>query len=144
MIVLLAGIGVIVISLFIVIFKTIASPKKIDSVKKLLKAGKNQAAAKLAKQIVTKEPSNALAHFYLGKSYLADNRAELALMEFKFVNEHALFDAHFQEVPFRKEFATLLYKYNQMDAALREYLLLFHLRKIGITYFLCLLFVPRL
>ena len=98
--------------------------KKMDHATKLLKEGKNQAAAKLAKQIVTKEPSNALAHFYLGKSYLADNRAELALMEFKFVNEHALFDAHFQEVPFRKEFATLLYKYNQMDAALREYLLL--------------------
>ncbi len=124
MIILLAVIAVIVISLFIIIIKTIASPKKVDSVKKLLKAGKNQAAAKLAKQIVTKEPSNALAHFYLGKAYLADNRAELALMEFKFVNEHALFDTQLQEIPFRKEFASLLFKYNQMDAALREYLLL--------------------
>lgn len=114
----------IVISLSIVVFKTIASPKKIDNVRKLLKAGKNQAAAKMAKQIVTKDPSNALAHYYLGKAYLADNRGELALIEFKFVNEHALFDNQLQEIPFRKEYGSLLLKYNQIEAALREYLLL--------------------
>ena len=114
----------IVNSLSIVVFKTIASPKKIDNVRKLLKAGKNQAAAKMAKQIVTKDPSNALAHYYLGKAYLADNRGELALIEFKFVNEHALFDNQLQEIPFRKEFGSLLLKYNQIEAALREYLLL--------------------
>ena len=114
----------IVISLSIVVFKTIASPKKIDNVRKLLKAGKNQAAAKMAKQIVTKDPSNALAHYYLGKAYLADNRGELALIEFKFVNEHALFDNQLQEIPFRKEYGSLLLKYNQVEAALREYLLL--------------------
>lgn len=114
----------IVISLSIVVFKTIASPKKIDNVRKLLKAGKNQAAAKMAKQIVTKDPSNALAHYYLGKAYLADNRGELALIEFKFVNEHALFDNQLQEIPFRKEYGSLLLKYKQIEAALREYLLL--------------------
>ena len=114
----------IVISLSIVVFKTIASPKKIDNVRKLLKAGKNQAAAKMAKQIVTKDPSNALAHYYLGKAYLADNRGELALIEFKFVNEHALFDNQLQEIPFRKEYGSLLLKYNQIEAALLEYLLL--------------------
>ena len=114
----------IIVALSIFIIKGFSSPKKVDSVKKLLKAGKNQAAAKLAKQIVTKDPNNYAVHYYLGKAYLADNRGELALMEFKTVNEHALFDSSLPEIPFRKEFAELLTKYNQNDAALREYLLL--------------------
>ena len=48
----------IIVALSIFIIKGFSSPKKVDSVKKLLKAGKNQAAAKLAKQIVTKDPNN--------------------------------------------------------------------------------------
>lgn len=123
-IIIFAIISVILVSLVIVVIKSIASPKKVDNVRKLLKAGKNQAASKLAKQIVAKEPSNALAHYYLGKAYLADNRGELALIEFKFVNEHALFDNQLQEIPFRREFAALQLKFNQLDGALREYLLL--------------------
>lgn len=124
MIIIYSIIAAIVVFLIIVVVKTITSPKKIDNVRKLLKAGKNQAAAKLAKQIVAKDPSNPHAHYYLGKAYLADNRGELALMEFKFVNEHALFDNQLPEVPFRKEFAALQLKFNQLDGALREYLLL--------------------
>lgn len=124
MIVIAAAILVVIVALLIFIIKSVSSPKKIDTVKKLLKQGKNQAAAKLAKQIVTKDPGNFAVHYYLGKAYLADNRGELALMEFKTVNERALFDNNLPEVPFRREFAQLLMKYNQNDAALREYLLL--------------------
>lgn len=118
------AIMVVIACLAAVIIKGLSSPKKLETVKRLLKQGKNQAAAKLAKQMVTKEPQNYAIHYYLGKAYLADNRAELALMEFKTVNEHALFDASIPEVPFRKEYANLLMQFNQNDAALRECLLL--------------------
>ena len=118
------AIMVVIACLAVVIIKGLSSPKKLETVKRLLKQGKNQAAAKLAKQMVTKEPQNYAIHYYLGKAYLADNRAELALMEFKTVNEHALFDASLPEVPFRKEYANLLMQFNQNDAALRECLLL--------------------
>lgn len=40
------------------------------------------------------------------------------------MNEHALFDSNLPEIPFRKEFAALLVKYRQIEAALKEYLLL--------------------
>lgn len=124
MIIIAVAMLVLITGLLVFIVKAVSSPKKLDSVKKLLKQGKNQAAAKLAKQIVTKDPQNFAVHYYLGKAYMADNRGELALMEFKTVNEHALFDSSLPEIPFRKEFAELLVKYNQNDAALREYLLL--------------------
>ena len=124
MIVLIAAISVVVIGLLVFIIKAAAAPKKVDSVRRLLKQGKNQAAAKVAKQIIAKDPKNYLAHYYLGKAYLADNRGELALIEYKTVNEHALFDAVLQEVPFRREFAALLVKFDHKEEAMREYLLL--------------------
>ncbi len=115
---------VIVVGLLVFIIKAVTSPKKVDSVRKLIKQGKNQAAAKLAKQLIAKDPKDYHAHYYLGKAYLADNRSELALMEYKTVNDNALFDATLPEVQFRKEFASLLMKYNQTEEAMKEYLLL--------------------
>lgn len=124
MIALSVAILIIIAGLLALVIRLVAMPKKLDTVKKLLKQGKNQAAAKLAKQIVAKDPQNYAVHYYLGKAYLADNRGELALIEFKTVNEHALFDSSLPEIPFRKDFASLLVKYKQTEAALKEYLLL--------------------
>ena len=123
-IVLIAVLAAFVIGLIFIIIKSVAAPKKVDGIKKYLKQGKNQAAAKLAKQIIAKDPKNYQAHYYLGKAYLADNRDELALMEYKNINENALFNENLPEVQFRKEFASLLVKFNQKEEALREYLLL--------------------
>ena len=92
---------IIIIALAALVIRLVAMPKKLETVKKLLKQGKNQAAAKLAKQIVAKDPQNYAVHYYLGKAYLADNRGELALIEFKTVNEHALFASSLPEIPFR-------------------------------------------
>ena len=122
--IIISAVATFVVALLIIAIKSIVSPKKVENVKKLLKQGKNQQAAKLAKQILTKEPHNYAVHYYLGKAYLADNRSELALMEYKNVNENALFDSNLPEVPFRKEYAALLMSYNQKEEALNEYLLL--------------------
>lgn len=124
MIAISVAILIIIAGLLALVIRLVAMPKKLETVKKLLKQGKNQAAAKLAKQIAAKDPQNYSVHYYLGKAYLADNRGELALIEFKTVNEHALFDSNLPEIPFRKEFAALLVKYRQIEAALKEYLLL--------------------
>lgn len=124
MIAISVAILIIIAGLLALVIRLVAMPKKLETVKKLLKQGKNQAAAKLAKQISAKDPQNYSIRYYLGKAYLADNRGELALIEFKTVNEHALFDSNLPEIPFRKEFAALLVKYRQIEAALKEYLLL--------------------
>lgn len=109
--------------LFFVV-KSVVSPKKIESLQKLIKQGKISSAIKNAKAIIQKDPQNYLAHYYLGKAYLKDNESELALMELKYVDQHAVFDANLSELEFRQEIAPLYTKFNQPDEALKQYLLL--------------------
>lgn len=106
------------------IIKNIISPQKIDSVPKLIKQGKTQNAIKICKQIISKDQKNYLAHYYLGKAYLKENRKELAAMEFKAVDENAVFGEGIDEVDFRKEYAKLLLDFNQPNEALKHFLLL--------------------
>ncbi len=124
MVIIVVAATVLVAVMSVLIARAVVSPKKIDTVKRLLKQGKVQAASKLAKQLIAKDPRDFHAHYYLGKAYLADNRSELALMEYKTVNENALFDEKLPEAQFRSEFAALLMKYNHPQEALKEYLLL--------------------
>ena len=108
----------------IIVAKSIMAPHKLDNVPRLLRQGKTQAAIKMCKQIVAKEPKNYQAHYYLGKSYLKENRTELALLEYKTVNDNALFGEGIEELPFRKEYAQLLLQHNQPNDALQNFLLL--------------------
>ena len=110
--------------LLVFIVKTFATPRKIEGIQKYIKQGKYSAAIKLAKAMITKDPRDFKAHYYLGKAYLADNKPELALMEFKTVNQTAIFDQFFSETEFRKQIAQLYFKFNQPEEALKEYLLL--------------------
>ena len=106
------------------IVKNFAAPRKIEGIQKLIKQGKYSSAIKQAKAMITKDPRDFKAHYYLGKAYLADNKPELALMEFKTVNQTAIFDQFFSEIEFRKQIAQLYFKFNQPEEALKEYLLL--------------------
>ena len=108
----------------IVIFKNFLFSSKLDGVPRLLKEGKYQAAQRCAKSIITKNPRNYVAHYYLGKAYLQDNKHELAFMEFKTVNQNALFNGEIPEAEFRKDMALLYRRFNQNGEALKEYLLL--------------------
>ena len=118
--VLVVGIGFLVV--FVV--KSLVQPKQIGSIGKLIKQQKYTQAEKIAKSIIQKEPNNYLAHYFLGQAYLADGKNELALMEYKFVNQHAVFGAEINEKDFRKQISQLYMRFNQTDEALKEYLLL--------------------
>lgn len=116
--------AIFITGLLVFIIKTSLTPKRVDSIPKLIKQGKTQNAIKMAKQILAKDPKNYIAHYYLGKAYLKENKTELAIIEYKLVNENALFGPQLDELTFRQEFAQLLMKYNQPQEALRNYLLL--------------------
>ena len=116
--------AVFIIGLVFFIIKSSIAPKKVDSIPKLIKQGKTQNAIKIAKQILAKDPKNFIAHYYLGKAYLKENKPELAIIEYKLVNENALFGPQLDELPFRQEYAQLLMKYNQLQEALKNFLLL--------------------
>ncbi|MCQ2610162.1 MAG: tetratricopeptide repeat protein [Treponema sp.] len=113
-----------VILLFVLVLKAVIAPKKIDGLQKYIKQGKIAPAIKLAKNLIQKNPSDYLAHYYLGKAYLLDNKLELALMELKYVDQKGIFDQDLSELDFRNEIAPLYQKFNQPDEALKQYLLL--------------------
>lgn len=123
-IIIIAIAAVVIISLVIIILKTVISPKKIDNIPRLIKQGKTQQAIKVAKQIIAKDQKNYLAHYYLGKAYIKENRTELAVIEYKNVNDNALFGEGINELAFRSEYSQLLLKYNQQNEALKNFLLL--------------------
>lgn len=106
------------------IIKSVLSPKKIEGIQKLIKQGKYNSAVKLGKSMITKNPRDFKAHYFLGRAYIAENKAELALMEYKIVNQTAIFDESFNEREFRHQIAQLYFKFNQPEEALKEYLLL--------------------
>ena len=124
LIIIIAIFAVVIISLLIIILKNFVSPKRIEAVPRLIKQGKTQNAIKIAKQILAKDPKNYLAHYYLGKAYIKDNRTELAVIEYKNVNDNALFGEGINELSFRSEYSQLLLKYNQQNEALKNFLLL--------------------
>lgn len=123
-VILFCVLGTLVAALIFVVLKSIISPKRIEAVPKLIKQGKTQNAIKIAKQIIAKDQKNYLAHYYLGKAYIKENKTELAIIEYKNVNENALFGQDINEIDFRKEYAVLLLKYNQQNEALKNFLLL--------------------
>lgn len=118
--VLILGIGFLVF----LIAKSLLQPKQIGNIAKMIKQQKYAAAEKIAKAIIAKNPNDYVAHYYLGQAYLADNKNELAFMEFKFVNQKAVFGAEISEKEFRKQISQLYVKFNQVDEALKEFLLL--------------------
>ena len=117
------GVGAVFLAVFV--GRSLLVPKRISSIQRLLKQGKNTAAIKVAKAIIASDSRDYKAHYYLGKAYLADNKPELALMEFRTVNQNAVFDTmDIPEKEFRKLSSELYARFNQDDEALQEYLLL--------------------
>lgn len=116
------GIAVAAVSFFVV--RSIITPTKVSQLRKLLKQGKTNAVIKGAKQVVAKDARNADAHYILGLAYDQEGKSELALMEFKTVNQIGQFDGMVPELPFRTKIAELYAKFNQPEEALKEYLIL--------------------
>ncbi|MBR5646013.1 MAG: tetratricopeptide repeat protein [Treponema sp.] len=123
-IILICTFAIIIVTLLVLILKAFIAPQKIEAIPKMLKQGKTQGAIKVAKQIIAKNPKNYKAHYYLGKSYAKDNKSELALMEYKLVNDNAVFGLNLNELEFRKEYTQMLMKHNQNAEALKNYILL--------------------
>lgn len=116
------GVGIGIATFFIV--RLLVSPKKLARVEQLLKQKKAPAAIKAGKQLLAKDPRNAELRYILGRAYLADSKPELALMEFKAVNSIGVFSGTIPEIPFRRQVAELFARFNQLEEALKEYLLL--------------------
>ena len=90
--------GSIVLVLILFLVKNFVIPKRLDSIRELIKQGKTAQAAKTAKTIIAKDHRNVDAHFLLGEAYIAEQKPELALMEFKSINQIGKFGEYCQEI----------------------------------------------
>ena len=123
-IIIICVMAIVVVALILLIAKSAIAPKRVEALPKLITQGKTQKAIKLSKQLLQKDPKNYMANYYLGKAYLKEGKKELAILEYKHVNENALFGEQLNELDFRKEFAELLLKFNQQNEALKNFILL--------------------
>ena len=121
-VIIILGLGIGFTAFFVV--RNLVAPKKIARVEQLLKQNKGAAAIKTAKQLLSKDSRNPELHYLLGKAYLNDGKPELALMEYKTVNQLGVFNDRIPEVRFRSDIAALFQRFNQPDEALKEYLML--------------------
>jgi len=106
------------------LIKSLAAPHKIGALHEQVKQGKVNQAIRTAKQILAKDPRNNEAHYLLGLAYAQDGKNELALMEYKTVNQISDFSGTCKETTFRKDIASLYLQFGQEEEALKEYLLL--------------------
>lgn len=123
-VVLIAFLVAFIIFISIIAVKSFISPKKLSSVQRLIKEGKYAQAQKTAKALIAKNPRDFLARYWLGNAYIADKKPELAFMEFKTVNQNALFNGDIPEAKFRHTMGELYSKFNEPANAVKEYLLL--------------------
>ena len=117
---LIIGIGI--LSFFLL--KTFILPKRAAATKSHLNKNNNMKAIRSAKAAIEKDPQNAEAHYLLGRAYLADNREEQALREYKSVSRLGVEGKNIPETEFRETIANLYMKFNEPEEALKEYVLL--------------------
>jgi tetratricopeptide (TPR) repeat protein len=132
-IIIVLGVGVAFLAVFLV--KSMAAPRRVEALESFIKRGKTQAVIKGAKAITAKEPKNAEAHYWLGMAYHLEKRDELALMEFKTVNQIGISGKNIPEVAFRELMGQLFVQYKQSEEALKEYLLLIKLMPNRSVYY---------
>ena len=117
-------VGIALTAFIVLLLKFFLFPKKVDELHKLLKQDKTDQVIKAAKALISRDQRNVDAHFLLGKAYLAEGMHEVALSEFKIINQLGKFGIYCREVEFRRLIGELFDRYNQVDEALKEYLLL--------------------
>jgi len=120
--IIILGIGIAVVAFFLL--RSVLAPKRLETIQLLLTQNKPEAAIKAAKQVLARDARNGDAHYLLGLAYEAEGNGELALMEFRSVNQIGDFTGLVDELSFRKKIAALYVDFNQDEEALKEYLLL--------------------
>ena len=126
--------GLLAVLVFFLV-RSLAAPRKISTLQGQIKQGKVALAIRSAKQVLAKDPRNIEAHYILAQAYAQDGKAELALMEYKTVNQISDFSGICKEAPFRKEIAELFLQFGQHEEALKEYLLLIRLEPYEPTHY---------
>lgn len=97
---------------------------KIEKVEKLIETKQFDKAIPFLKNLIAKNDDNALAHYYLGVCYFEMNNFEWAMPEFKKVIRSPKLGKEVDELDVREKLARIFLKYNQLEEAQKEFLLM--------------------
>ncbi|MBN2324097.1 MAG: tetratricopeptide repeat protein [Spirochaetes bacterium] len=106
------------------VFRVIISPKKLHHLESLIENGNVKAAIRQAKTLLSRNERNPDAHFWLGECYRAENRPDLAVIEYKFIAGTGSYTAAATQRKVRKRLAEEYLKMGQIDECQKEYILL--------------------
>jgi tetratricopeptide (TPR) repeat protein len=104
--------------------RNIILPRRTAAAADSLNKSKVIQAIKIAKTAVEQDPQNAEAHYMLGKAFLADKREEQAFKEYRSASRLGITGKNIPETEFRETIAGLYAKFNEVEEALKEYVLL--------------------
>ena len=120
--ILILGAGVAVLGVFAI--RMVSAPHQAKAIADALKQGRSAVVVRSAKAMIAKDPRNVAAHWFLAQAYQTEGKPELALMELKSVSLIGQFGPDVPEIEFRKRIAALYERFNQVEDALKEYILL--------------------
>jgi len=116
------GAGVLIFVFFMI--KTVIRPKKLHSIEQLIDAGNTKAAIRQAKTLLSRNEKNPDAHWFLGECYRAENRPDLAVVEYKYITNTGRFTNNATKKRVRSRLAEEYLKLGQIDESQKEYILL--------------------
>jgi tetratricopeptide (TPR) repeat protein len=120
--ILVLGVGVVILS--VSIMRMLSAPRQSKAIAEALKQGRSSVVVRSAKAMLAKDRRNPSAHWYLAQAYQAEGKPELALMELKELASIGQFGSEVPEIDFRIRIASLYERYNHLEDALKEHILL--------------------
>lgn len=112
-----------VVVLFLVT-KALVSPKRIHSIERLIESGNTKAAIRQVKLMLARNKKNIDAHWLLGECYRAENRPDLAVVEYRYISNAGRYTGVASERRVRVRLAEEFLKLKQLDESQKEYILL--------------------
>ena len=109
--------------ILIFLFKIFFAPKKISTLRNLMKEENFKQAIIIAKEILAKDKNNNEVHYCLGEAYYQQKKFELALIEFKIAEKSGVYE-NIEEKKLRERLGELCSKFDDLDESLKEYVLL--------------------
>ncbi|MEJ5283622.1 MAG: tetratricopeptide repeat protein [Brevinematia bacterium] len=120
-----SGLIVGIVGLGIVYFvQQFIKPHQLDTIKSMIENQKYQEAINALNNILKKDEANPLAHLYLAEAYFGNGSYDLALVEYKQVIFSGKFSNSAIERTVRRRLADIYMKFNQLEEAQKEYLIL--------------------
>jgi tetratricopeptide (TPR) repeat protein len=108
----------------VMIIRKLTSPRKFLELEKLIESGNTKAAIRYAKSVLGRNDRSPEAHWYLGECYLAEDRADLAVVEFKYITNYGKYTGMVTEKKVRSRLAHTYLELGHLDESQKEFILL--------------------